>query len=89
MPKGQSYSKLAQQLGILLALADDDVHQRAVALHQIWGTMARLKKESPIFSCSLFARNIARTVFPADAQKQSETFALLLDRSDAKIGRVA
>jgi hypothetical protein len=69
---GQSYRKQAQLLGVLLALADNNVYQRAVVLHEIRETIARLKRKSPIFPIRLFERIVARTAFPANPETLAE-----------------
>src|ERR1700722_11967474 len=80
MPYGQSYRKQAYLRGVLLALADNNVHQRAVVLHEIRETTARLKRKSPIFAGRLFARLVARTAFPTNPEKESQTPAELPKR---------
>jgi hypothetical protein len=87
MPNGQSYRKRAQLLGVLLALADNNVHQRGVLLHEIRETMAGLERKNPIFPRRLFARVVAQTAFPANAEKKSEVLTELL--GNPKIERVA
>ena len=89
MSHERSYAKQAQQLGILLALADDNLQLRAVALQTIRETTSRLKKENPIFNRRLFTQDIARTAFPADLQKESETLSLLLYGTQAPNEQVA
>ena len=89
MPYGQRYRKQAQLFGVLLALVDNNVHQRAVLLYEIRETMARLKSRSPIFDKRLFARVVARTAFPKNPEKESETLVELLSNSEPKIERVA
>ena len=84
----RKYKKQAQQLGILLALANDNPHLRAVAFHVIGETMAELKKKSLIFSGHLFAKEIARTVFPADPQREAELLSTLIE-TERKTERVA
>jgi hypothetical protein len=83
MPYGQSYRKRAQLLGVLLALADNNAHQRAMVLHEIRETMAALKSNNPIFAQRLFARVVAQTAFPTNPEKESEALAELLGDSEA------
>lgn len=89
MPYGQSYRKQAQLLGVLLALADSNLHHRAVVLHEIRETIAGLKRKSPIFAPRLFARVVARTAFPANREKELDALAELVGDSEPKIERVA
>jgi hypothetical protein len=89
MTCGQEYRKQAQHLGVLLALADENLQQRTIVLDHIRETMARLKRENPIFNARLFSRQIVRTAFAEDSQKESDVLAQLFPESASDIERVA
>jgi len=89
MPYGQSYRKRAQLLGVLLALADDNAHQRVVLIREIRETMVGLKRTNPIFRARLFARVVAQTAFPTNPERESELLAELLADSAPAVEQVA
>jgi len=89
MTCGQEYRKQAQHLGVLLALADGNPQQRSMVLDHIRETMVRLRRENPIFNARLFSRQIARTAFAEDSQKESNVLAQLLPDSAPDVEQVA